>query len=77
MLDEVVGGLFRVVGRFILEIFIDIVLELMIKAPGYWVVSLVSLVSLHDPDPDGWRVTVVGLVIWAAIGFIIYTLFFQ
>ncbi|MCL2916756.1 hypothetical protein [Shewanella litorisediminis] len=62
MLDEVIGSAFKVVARFIVEVFVEIIFEIMIKGPGY---LLVKPFSKSAPDPDGVLVVIVGLVFWA------------
>lgn len=66
MLDEVgkevLGGLFRFLGRMLLEV----VLEAILRGPGY----LLCRLFRKDVDPESGLVVVVGLSFWlcAALG---------
>ena len=48
MIEDVVGGIFRVLGRFVGQIFIDIVFEILLKGPGYFIGRMFTK---GDPDP--------------------------
>jgi len=65
MLDDIVGGAVRIVGQF----FVEIVIEVLIKGPGYF---LVKLISKSQPDPDGVYVLIVGFLFWIVVGYIVY-----
>ncbi|QSX40484.1 hypothetical protein [Shewanella cyperi] len=57
---ELLGGVFRILGHFLIEI----VLEVLIKGLGYLICRPFS----KSISPDGILVIVVGLLAWAAIG---------
>jgi hypothetical protein len=56
---EVVGGLFRLLGQF----FVEVVGELLVRGVGYAICRRVS----PGTDPDSWPSAVVGLLFWAAV----------
>ena len=61
---ELLGGVLRAIG----SIFVEVILEIAIRGPGY----LISRMFRNDIDPDGGWVVVVGLVFWIVIGVISY-----
>ena len=61
---ELLGGLFRLLGSF----FIEIVLEVLVKGLGYSVCRIFS----KSVDPDGFLVVIVGVFAWIVIGVLIY-----
>ncbi len=61
---ELLGGLFRLLGNFLAEV----VLELFVKGLGYLVCRCFS----KSVDPDGFVVTIVGVLAWCFIGCGIY-----
>ena len=64
---EVLGGIFRLVG----ELFLQIVVELLIKGPGYFICRLFR----KEVNPDGAAVVFVGLLFWVLIGSGIYVVY--
>lgn len=66
---EIAGDLLAVIGRFVGRVFVEIVIEILIKGCGY----LICRPFNKNIDPDGWVVTVVGLGIWALVGGVVYT----
>ena len=72
MIEDVVGGIFRVLGRFISQIFIDIVFEIFLKGPGYFIGRMFTK---GDPDPDGFIVVTTGILFWAVQGFGIFSIY--
>ena len=66
MIEDVVEGIFKIVGRFIVQIFLEIVFEILIKGPGYFISRLLTK---HDPNPDGFAVVIAGILFWVVIGF--------
>ncbi|WP_226661180.1 hypothetical protein [Microbulbifer aggregans] len=65
MIDDAIGGIFKVVGRFIVQIFYELLFELMVKGPGYFISK--KLIN-RDPDPDGLVVVITGFTFWLIIG---------
>jgi hypothetical protein len=61
---EVLGGIFRLLG----ELFMQIVVELLVKGPG----SLICRLFRRDANPDGGLVVFVGLLFWAVVAGAIY-----
>lgn len=66
MLDEIVGGLFKVLIRFLGQIFVEILFEILIKGAGS---IIVRPFTRSAPDSDSFVVVVVGLVFWALVIF--------
>ena len=58
---QVLGGVFR----FIAEVFLNIVLEVLVKGPGYLICRVFW--KAEDIDPDQFKVLVAGLLFWVAI----------
>jgi hypothetical protein len=57
--SEVLGGILRFVAQIVLEV----VFELLIKGPGYLLYGLFK----KDASPDGALVAMVGMVFWACV----------
>lgn len=67
IVGEIVGGLFR----FIARLFVEIVLEILIKGPGYIICRQFS----KNVNPDGLAVVFVGFIFWVAIGGCVYAVY--
>lgn len=64
----------EIVGRviqFIVQVFIEIVVELLLKGPGYMICRLFS----KRVEPDGLIVLIVGLAAWLVVGAGVYALY--
>lgn len=72
MIEEVVGGIFKVVGRFFVQFFLEVIFELLLKGPGYF---FSKQFTKRDPDPDGFIVVLTGFVFWVALGLSAYGLY--
>ena len=57
---EALGGIFRVVGRILFEVFF----EFIIQGTGYLLVRIFK----KEAEPDDTVCTVVGLLFWLAVG---------
>ena len=69
---ELIGGLLRVIGQFVLEI----VLEILIKGPGYVIVR--AFRRRESVDPDSAVVILVGILFWVVLivgGYLAYQYF--
>tara|TARA_R110000751_G_scaffold46081_1_gene104019 strand:- start:489 stop:734 length:246 start_codon:yes stop_codon:yes gene_type:complete len=65
VIEDIVGGIFKILGRFIGQIFIEVIFELLLKGPGYFISKQFTK---RDPDPDGFAVVLSGFVFWLIIG---------
>jgi len=63
IVGEVAGGVFRVAGRFIAEIVVQLLLELAVQGVGY----VICKPFKADVKEDGALVTVVGLLFWVLV----------
>ena len=72
MIEEVVGGVFKILGRFLGQIFLEIVFEFLIKGPGY---LISKSLSKSNPDPDGLAVVIFGILFWLVIGVAVYIVY--
>jgi len=61
---ELLGGVFKFIGR----LFIEVVIELIIKGSGYLICRMFS----KNVDPDGVLVILVGLIFIGMVGWGIY-----
>ena len=74
-LGDIVGEVAVVVVRGIVQIFVEIVVEILVKGPGYLLVKLFKA----NAGPDGLIVFLVGILFWMVIAicsFIIYKSYF-
>ena len=60
MFGDVAYGLFKAVGR----VLIEVVVKLLIIGPGY---LIARFVTRGDVDPDGAHCLVCGLLFWGAV----------
>jgi uncharacterized membrane protein len=65
VIDELAGGLLRVLARFIGEIIVSIIFEIIIKGPGY---IIVKFLSKPKSEPGEGVSTIVGILFWLLIG---------
>ena len=72
MIEDVVEGIFKVLGRFLGYLFLEIIFELLVKGPGYFIAKIFTK---NPPDLDGFIVIVVGILFWSIIGFCVYAIF--
>ena len=70
-LGDLASGLFELVGRFIGQILIEFVFEILIQGTGYLIVKYVFFLNQREVDPDGPLATITGLSFWVAIAMII------
>lgn len=68
LIAEVAGGVLRVVGRVLAEVFINLGGEVAIQGVGYMICKPFK----PDVKPGGWLVAVVGLAFWVAVGALAY-----
>ena len=73
MLGEIVVGFFQIIGKFFIEVFLEIVLEILIKGPGYFILRKISKAP---QDIDGFKVIFLGLLFWIAVGTICFAVYF-
>lgn len=74
-LGDIAAGLLEGTWRFIVEIFLQVVLELLLKGPGYLILRYVFLRDDKDIDPDGVLVVFLGVLFWlilSCIGYFTY-----
>lgn len=67
-LGDIAGSIIEVLGKFIGRIFLELILELAIKGPGYIIVTTISGSKYESVDPDGWLVALAGIGFWIIVG---------
>jgi hypothetical protein len=55
-LSDLAGGLIQILAEFVFEV--------LVKGVGYPLVKYGWYRGRTNPDPDGWRVVVMGFVFW-------------
>ncbi len=60
---EIAGELLGFIGRILLQFFVEIVFEILVKGVGYLIVRPFN----RNIDPDGAVVIVVGIVFWLSL----------
>ena len=68
-IEEIAEGLFKFIGRFLLQLFLEVIVELLIKGPGY---LLANIFVKNKPNIDGWITIVFGLIFWLVVGVLVY-----
>lgn len=72
-MEDVAAGIFKFIGRAIAQIFIELILELLIKGPGYLIIKLFS--KNKEKEPTENKLIIVGLLFWCSIGLGAYLVF--
>lgn len=72
MIEDVIGGVFKALARFVSQLFLEIFFELLLKGPGYFIVKKLTK---RDPSSDGFPVIITGIVFWAVLGFGAYVIY--
>lgn len=72
MIEDVVEGIFKILARFMGQIFIEIIFELLLKGPGYFISKQFTK---RDPDPDGFIVIITGIIFWVVVGVSVYSIY--
>ena len=70
MIGNIIG---EVAGTVVRWMVIDIVSDVLLKTPGYFIVRRIA--KADGFDPDGWRVVVAGLLFWSVLGGLGYGLY--
>lgn len=70
-LGDIAAGLISGAARLVAHLFLDIVIEILVRGPGY----LICRLFRKDIDPEGGWVAVVGLLFWFALFFSGYLIF--
>jgi len=68
-IEEVAESLIKFLGRLLLYFFLEIIIELLIKGPGYF---LTKIFLKNKPDIDGWITILFGLLFWVVVGGLVY-----
>lgn len=74
-LGDIAGSILGGVVRIIAEVFVNVVLEVFIKGPGYLILKRVLLKNREEVDPDSVWVFLVGALFWLIIGVAGYWLY--
>jgi len=72
-MEEVVAGIFKFIGRAIVQVFVELIFELLIKGPGYIIVMLFSINKEKEPTEN--QSLIVGIIFWSVIGICVYLVF--
>ena len=66
-LDEIGGSVIGWLVRAVVQVFAEIVVELLVKGAGYLIVKYGFYLGRREVDPDRWPVVVAGLSFWGGI----------
>lgn len=72
-MEDVVGGIFKFIGRAIGQIFIELILELLIKGPSYLIIKFFS--KNNEKEPTENKLIIIGLLFWCFVGSCAYLVF--
>lgn len=67
LLDEIVEGTLRIIGRFMAYLFVEIIIELILKGPGYLIAKYVVFARRKDVDYDSWHTWLMGILFWLIV----------
>ena len=74
-LGDIAAGLLEFTWRLVIEIFVQIILELLIKGPGYLILRYVFLKDDANIDEDEALVLFLGVLFWLTLGFLGYFIY--
>ena len=74
-LDDLAAGLFEIIGRILKHIFIEIILEFVVKLPGYLILKLFNYRDIKSNDSDESAYIIVGVVFWVLVGIILFLIY--
>ncbi len=67
-LGEIASGFLEIIGR----IFMELILEILIKGPGYLIVKIFTKKNIN---PDSFLVIVIGLIVWVIFGYGVFLVY--
>jgi hypothetical protein len=67
-LGDIAGSILGGILRIVAEIFVNVVLEILIKGPGHIILKRVVLRHREDVDSDSILVVLTGALFWLVIG---------
>lgn len=71
-IGDVAAGILEVIGRIIGQIFIEVILELLIKGPGYLILKIIKGNKIDELDPDDGLVILTGILFWVFVALIVF-----
>ena len=72
-MEDVVVGIFKFIGRAIGQIFIELILELLIKGPGYLIIKYFS--KSNEKESTENKLVIAGIIFWCFVGGCVYLVF--
>ncbi|WP_444933043.1 hypothetical protein [Microbulbifer sp. JTAC008] len=72
-MEEVIGGVFRFLGRFIVETIFTIIVEVMFHFPGN---LICKPFTKKGREPNGFLVVIVSISFWLLVAGLAYTAYF-
>ncbi len=75
-LGDIAAGLLGFIGRLLGQLVIELMLEIVIKGPGYLLARSWRR-GTSPVDPDGWLVILLGILFWGLVGLAVYLIFFN
>ncbi|MBT8447490.1 MAG: hypothetical protein HKO62_12990 [Gammaproteobacteria bacterium] len=71
---DITAGLLELFGRFVGQLFVDFVFDMLVKGVGYFIAA--RIFRMRMPDPDGVLVVIFGLTFWGIVLYAAYSVFF-
>ncbi len=71
-LGDLAAGLLGFVGRMLGQFVVELLLEIVVKGPGYLLARSLRRRETDRIDPDGWLAVLLGIVFWGVIGLAVY-----
>ena len=68
-IEDLALGLLQVIGRFVVYFLVEIVIEILVKGPGYFIVKAISSPAKRkEINVDGFSVLLAGIIFWGTVG---------
>ncbi|WP_444909667.1 hypothetical protein [Microbulbifer sp. TRSA005] len=74
-MEEIIGGILRPIGRFLVEVVFQIIFELLFHFPGYFICKV--FIGGKSEPKDGW-IFLTSVLFWlivAVVGYSAYSFF--
>ena len=74
-LGDLAAGLFEILGRLFFQFFVEIILEIVIKGPGYLIARYLLFRDETFLEGSETGITLIGISFWLIIGLSAYGIY--
>ena len=74
-LGDLAAGFFEILGRLLFQFFVEIILEIVIKGPGYLIAKYLLSKDREFLEQSEAGLTLIGVSFWLLTGLSVYALY--